>query len=134
MRQLVREHALDLSLVETPHEPGRHRDDGVLRVPAGRECVGHVRVDDRNLRHRQLCHRGEPLDRVEQLRCLVALDHLRPGRAQRELVGGVVLEERHAHHDQDQRGEPDVEDVGEHGGERDVEQTQHEAGEEHPGG
>ena len=58
-------------------------------------------------------------------------DDLRARGAQRELVRGVVLEERQPDDDQEHRHEPDVEDVEEDDGEDDVEQAEQAAGEEH---
>ena len=110
--------------LEPAQEPGRHGDGGVLRVAPGGERVRDVGVDDRDARHRQLGHRAEPLDRVVQLRRLVALDDLRAGGAQRELVGREVLEEREPDDDQEHRDEPDVQELEQDDGERDVEQPE----------
>ena len=56
-------------------------------------AFGTSRVDDGDPRLRQVGHRAEPLDHRVQLGRLSARDDLRPGRGERELVGGVVLEE-----------------------------------------
>ena len=85
VRELVREHALDLARLEAAPEAGRDRDGRVLRAPAGRERVRDVGVDDRDPRLRQVGERAEPLDHVVELRRLVALDDLRARRGSASL-------------------------------------------------
>ena len=63
---------------------------------------------------------------------LLARDDLGAGGAQRELVRGVVLEERDPDHDHEHRHEADVQDVEQDDGEDDVEQAEQAAREEHP--
>ncbi len=75
--ELVREHSLDLRLAQPVPEPLGDGDDGVLRVPPGRERVRHVGRDDGDPRLRQVGHRAQALDHVVELRRLVAVDHLR---------------------------------------------------------
>ena len=50
---------------------------------------------------------------------------LAPAAAKRELVGGVVLEEREPDHDHEHRSEADVQDREEHDGEDHIEQAEH---------
>src|SRR5439155_12265527 len=83
-------------------------------------------------RLRQIGHRAQPLDHRVQFRRLVALDYLRAGGGERELVGGVVLEEGQANHDHDHRDQADVQDLEEDYGENDIEEPEQEAREEHP--
>ena len=86
MRQLVREHALDLLRLEALPEPARDGDGRAFRAAARREGVRNVRVDDRDPRLGQVGHRAQPLDHVVQVGRLVALDDLRAGGPERDLV------------------------------------------------
>ena len=134
VRELVPEHGLDLLRLEPPPQPLRHRDCRVLRVPARRERVRDVAVDDRDARLRQVRHRAEPLDHRVQLGCFLGRDDLGPGCAERELVGGVVLEEGEADDDHEHRHEPEVEDAEQDDAKDDVEQAEQRAREEHAQG
>jgi hypothetical protein len=89
----------------------------VLRAPAGRERVRHIRRDHRDARLRQVGQRAEPLDHRVQLRRLLGPDHLGPGRGQRDLVRGEVLEEREPADDHDHHQDPGIEDLEEDDGE-----------------
>ena len=62
---------------------------------------------------------------------LLAADDLRARGAQRELVGGEVLEEREPDDDQQHRHEPDVQDVEEDHRDDDVQEAEQAAGEKH---
>ena len=88
------------------HSPGVTATTAVLRVAAGRERVRDLGRDHRDARLRQVGHRREPLDHRVQLRRLVALDDLRAGSEQGELVRREVLEERDAADDQDDGEDP----------------------------
>jgi site-specific DNA-cytosine methylase len=104
----------------------------MLRVPSRRERVRHVGVDDRDPRLRQVGHRAEPLDHVVQLRRLVALDDLRAGGGQRDLVGRVVLEEREPQHDHEHRREPDLQHREQNNSKDDVQQAEQGCRQQHP--
>ena len=133
VRELVGEHALDLLRLEALPEAARDGHRRVLRAAAGREGVRDVGVDHRDPRLRQIGHRAEPLDHVVQLGRLLALDDLRPGRRQRELVRREVLEEREPADDQDDREpDPEVEQLEEDDEEDDVEQAEQERRQDHP--
>ena len=62
-----------------------------LRAAARREGVRHVGVDDCDPRLGQVGQRAQPLDHVVQVGRLVALDDLRPGGRERDLVGREQL-------------------------------------------
>ena len=62
------------------------------------------------------------------------LDDLRARSAQRELVGGEVLEERKPDDDHDHRDQADAQDVEEDDCKDDVEEPEQRAREEHPEG
>ena len=99
MRQLVREHALELVVVEDPHDALGHRDRRVLRVAAGGEGIGRVGRDDVDARHRDLRTRRQPAhDRVQSGR-LGLVDGLstvhREDDLVREPIGDEVHERRH---------------------------------------
>ena len=95
-------------------------------------AFGTSRVDDGDPRLRQVGHRAEPLDHRVEVGRLLGGDDLRAGRGERELVGGVVLEERHADDDHEHRPEPDAQHAEEDEREDDVEQPEQRAREEHP--
>jgi hypothetical protein len=86
VRELVREHALDLLRLQPLPEAARDGDGRVLGAAPGREGVRHVGVDDRDARLGQIGHGAQTLDHVMQLRRLIALHDLCAGRGQRELV------------------------------------------------
>ena len=132
VRELVAEHALDLLRLEAAPEAGGDRDHGVLRVPAGRERVRDVGVDDRDPRLREVGHRAEALDHRVQLGRLLRGDDLRPRGGEGELVRRPVLDGGQADDDHEHRGEPDVQGVEEDEGEADVEEAEQAAREEHP--
>ena len=134
VRELVREHALDLARLEPLPEAARHGDGRVLRVAAGRERVRDVGVDHGDPRLRQVGHRAEPLDHRVELRRLLLRDDLRAGGPEGELVRREVLEEGEAGDDQHHREDPDVEVRDEDRAEDDVEQAEQPGRREHPEG
>ena len=75
-------------------------------------------------RLRQVGQRAQALDHVVQLGRLVALDDLGPGRGERELVGGEVLDEREADDDHDHHQQAGVQHLEEDDREDDVEQAE----------
>ena len=95
-------------------------------------AFGHGRVHDRDLRLRQVGDRAQPLDHVVQRGRLLAAHDLRAGGGEGDLVGGVVLEQRDADHDQQHRREADVEEREQDDGEDDVQQAEQARREEHP--
>jgi hypothetical protein len=64
-------------------------------------------------------------------RGLVGPDDLRSGGGERDLVRGEVLDERDPAHDHQHQDEPRVQDVEENERERDVQQPEQRAREEH---
>ena len=58
-----------------------------------------------------------------QIRCFLGRDDLGPSRTERQLVGGVVLEEGEADDDHEHRHEPEVEDAEQDDAKDDVEQA-----------
>ena len=130
VRELVGEDTLDLLRLEALPQSARDRDCSVLRASARRERIRHVRVDDRDARLGQVCHRAEPLDHVVQLGSLVTLDHLRARGLEGELVGGEVLEERDPNDDHEHRDEADTQNVEENDRKDDVEEPEQRAREE----
>jgi hypothetical protein len=58
VRELVREHALDLLRLEALPETARDRHSRMLRAPAGRESIRDVGVDDRDPWLRQVSQRA----------------------------------------------------------------------------
>ena len=103
VRELVGENRLELLLLEPLPQPARDRDGGVLRVAAGREGVRDIGLNDGDPRLRQVGHRAEPFDHRVKVGRLLGGDDLRAGRSERDLVGGVVLEEGDADDDHEHR-------------------------------
>ena len=130
----MRQDSLDLLGLEAIPEPGRHAYRRMLRRAAGGEGVGHRRVQDRDLRLRQIGHCAQALDHLVQRGSFLGAHDLRAGGAEGELVRRVVLEERDPDHDHEHRDEPHVQVVEEDDGEQDVEQTQEAGREEHAEG
>jgi hypothetical protein len=62
----------------------------------------------------------------------LARNDLRARGCERQLVGGVVLEERDADHDEQRRDQGDVQHLEEDDGENDVEQPEEPRRHEHP--
>ena len=132
MRELVREDGLDLLRLEPAPQARRHGDDCVLRIAPRRERVRDVGVDDRDARLGQVGHRAQALDHRVQLGRLLTVDDLGAGCSERDLVGGVVLEDRDPDHDHEHRCEPDVQHVEEDEREPDIQQAEQPAREQHP--
>ncbi len=120
------------SLSSRCHSPLVTATAACFGLRPGRERVRDVGLNDGNPRLRQVGHRAEPFDHRVEVGRLLGGDDLRAGRGERDLVGGVVLEEGHADDDHDHRREADVEHAEEHDGEDDVEQPEQPAREEHP--
>src|SRR5439155_20191506 len=129
--ELVREHAFDLLRLQPLPEATGDGDGRMLRAASGRKGVGDLAVDDGDARLGQIAHGAETLDHVVQLWRLIALDHLRAGGGQRELVGGEVLEEGDPDDDHDHGHETNVQNLEEHDRKDDVEQPEQRAGEDH---
>jgi len=77
---------------------------------------------------------SEALDHRVQLRRLLRRHDLGARRGERELVGGVVLEQGHPDDDHEHRHEPDAQDVEQDDCEDDVEKAEHPAGQQHAEG
>ena len=118
MRELVREHRLDLPRLQALPEALGHRDGGVLRSAARGERIRDVRRDDGDARLRQVCERAQPLDH-------------RAGCGERELVRRPVLNDREPDDDDEHRHEADVQCAEQHERENHVEQPEQTAGQEH---
>ena len=80
VRELVREHALDLVGRQVLQQPLRHRDGGVLRVAPGRERVRLLGRDQVEPRHRNLRAVREVLHHRLDLGHRARLDGLGPAR------------------------------------------------------
>ena len=82
VRDLVREHRLDLLVAHRLQQPRRHGDQRRILERAGGERVGRA-VVDRDLGHRHAGLGGQPADRFDEpclMRVLRLLDHVRAGR------------------------------------------------------
>ncbi|CAM5541281.1 hypothetical protein SVIOM342S_04889 [Streptomyces violaceorubidus] len=131
VRQLVRQHALQLRGLQPPQQPGGDTDHRVVRVAAGGEGVGHLHHRDHRLRH--VGHRRQPVHHPVQLRILVPLHDPAAHREQRDPVGEPVLRrehQRHDHHDQD----PGLQQRDQRGDEPHVQQAEQEQGDPHAHG
>jgi len=95
VRELVRQNALELFLVEDPHDALGHGHDRVLRVATGRERVRRLARDQVDARHRDAGARGQTVhDRVESGRRRL-LDWLRPISGEHHLVREPIADEIH---------------------------------------
>ncbi len=79
VRELVAEHRLELRIVETVQQPGRHRDGVLLLVHAGGEGVERVGLDDLELRHRNAAGDAEVLEQIIEARLLGPSDVVAAG-------------------------------------------------------
>ena len=134
VRELVRQHALDLVRLEPAPEAGRHGDGRVLGATPGRERVRDVRVDHGDPRLREIGHRAQPLDHGVQLRRFFLAHDLRAGGCEGELVGGEVLEDGEPDDDQEHRNQADVQNLEQDYGEAHVQRAEQRACEQHPEG
>ncbi len=96
VRQFMRHYAFQFILSEDVHDPGRHRNGGMLRIPPGGERVGLRLIDDINPRHREFRSGGEPPDHPEQFGSLCLGNLLGPVHLQYQLVAEPVAEQVHA--------------------------------------
>ena len=94
VRHLVRDHALQLAVVELVEQAARGGDGGVLRVAAGREGVRRAVLDDVHLRHRQAGADAEVLDDAIEVRLLLSRHLVRAADGERDAGAGVVAEQR----------------------------------------
>src|SRR5258705_347207 len=99
VRELVGQHALELVLVEDPHDPLGHRHHGVLGVASGREGVGRLALHQIDARHRDAGACGQAAnDRIEP-GCCRLVDGLGAVRGQHHLVREPVAHEVHDQRD-----------------------------------
>ena len=104
VRQLVRDHALELLLRHVLEDAGRDRDDRVVGVPPGGERVGLLVRRHRDDRHRQSRPLAEPVDHPVELGRLLLGDDLRAVHPEHDLIREEV-------HDEVERA---AQDQGEH--------------------
>ena len=95
VRHLVGEDALQLPLVQLLDEPGRHRDERVLRATAGGERVRSVVLDEPQLgRLLEAGGDGDVLEEPVEVRVVPLLDLLRAGHPGHHRAGREPRDER----------------------------------------
>ncbi len=86
MAQLVRQHPLQLLLIEAPQQPRGHADHGALGAASGGEGVGDVGFGDGDARLGHVGHGAQAVDHPVQLGGLLNGDLSRPHGPQRHGV------------------------------------------------
>src|SRR5436309_248527 len=95
VRELVGQHALELFLVQDPHDSLGHRHDGVLWVTAGGKGVRRLARDQVDPRHRDAGACGQAMDDCVESRCGGLVDGFGTVRGQHDLVREPVAHEVH---------------------------------------
>ena len=95
MRQLVSEHALQLLVVEHPHDAFGHGHRRVLRTAAGGERIGRVTGDQVHSGHGNAGPGRQPADDAVEIRGLGLFDRLSPVHGQHDAVREPVAPEVH---------------------------------------
>src|SRR5688572_33435494 len=90
MRELVRDHALELGAVQLVDEATRHRDRRVLRVAARGESVRRGVINHIDTRRRDSQSDRKGLDYVPQLRLFPGAELVRLALREDKLVAGEV--------------------------------------------
>ena len=104
VRQLVRDHSLELGAVELVEKAARDRDRCVLRVPSGRERVWRGIFDQVDLRRRNAEPESQRLDHVPEAQILVRAELARLALREDQLVPREVRHERAAARDREREG------------------------------
>ncbi len=107
VRELVRDHALELHPVHDLEQPGRDRERGVLRVAPGGERVRRGIVDDVELGLREARGDAEALDEVVVAAVLGLVGRLGPAGGDGDLVGVEVGAPRERHGDDERDDDAD---------------------------
>jgi hypothetical protein len=110
VRQLVRQHSLDLVGVEAAEQAGGHAHDSVVGCAPGRERVRQVGVGDRDPRLGHVGQGHQPVDDAVQLRCLLRGDLAGTHDAHGDAAGEVPL--RPPQPDREDRDEGQCPDAG----------------------
>ncbi len=102
MRDLVRQHRLQLTPVEPLQQPPGHRHHRASGAASGREGVGHRRRDDGHPRLGQIRQRRQPSHHVVQLGRFLRAYLPGSGGPHDQPVGQVDLGQQHEAHDEHQ--------------------------------
>ena len=106
MRELVREHARELLIVQHAQDARRHGDRCMLGIAPRRECIRHVAFNDGDRRHREARPLREALDEPVELRRILARDFLRAIRPQHHRRTEPVRAEIHRNRNHEHQRSP----------------------------